>query len=118
MKALQQPSKQQKQPPEAFCKQGILRSFAKFTVKHMFQSLFVDKLQAKAYNFIKKETLVQVFSCKFCEICKDTFSYRTPPLAASETTPYKATSNKDTYSEKRCGGVLKIKVTEAIIHLW
>ena len=34
-------------------------------------------------NFIKKETLTQVFSCKFCEISKSTCSYRTPPLAAS-----------------------------------
>ena len=25
--------------------------------------------------FIKKDTLVQVFSCKFCEIFKNTFSY-------------------------------------------
>ena len=24
-------------------------------------------------NFIKKGTLLQVFSCKFCEICKNTF---------------------------------------------
>ena len=24
-------------------------------------------------NFIKKETLVQVFSCEFCEISKNTF---------------------------------------------
>ena len=24
------------------------------------------------YNFIKKETLTQVFSCEFCEICKNT----------------------------------------------
>ena len=30
-------------------------------------------LQAKACNFIKKETLAQVFSCKFCEIFKNTF---------------------------------------------
>ena len=34
-------------------------------------------------NFIKKETLVQVFSCEFCEISKNTFSYRTPPVTAS-----------------------------------
>ena len=27
----------------------------------------------KAYNFIKKETLAQVFSCEFCEIFKNTF---------------------------------------------
>ena len=30
------------------------------------------------WNFIKKETLAQVFSCEFCEISKNTFSYRTP----------------------------------------
>ena len=30
----------------------------------------------------KKETLAQVFSCKFCKISKNTFSYRTPPVAA------------------------------------
>ena len=29
-------------------------------------------------NFIKKGTLPQVFSCEFCEISKNTFSYRTP----------------------------------------
>ena len=34
-------------------------------------------------NFIKKETLVQVFSCDFCEYSKNTFFYRTPPVAAS-----------------------------------
>ena len=34
-------------------------------------------------NFIKKETLAQVFSCEFCEISKNIFSYRTPPVAAS-----------------------------------
>ena len=43
---------------------------------------FLMKLQASACNFIKKETLAQVFSCEFCEISKNTFSYRTPPRAA------------------------------------
>ena len=32
----------------------------------------------KACNFIKQKTLAQVFSCEFCEISKNTFSYRTP----------------------------------------
>ena len=27
----------------------------------------------EACNFIKKETLAKVFSCDFCEICKNTF---------------------------------------------
>ena len=31
----------------------------------------------------KKETLAQVFSCELCEISKKSFSYRTPPMAAS-----------------------------------
>ena len=34
-------------------------------------------------NFIKKETLVQVFSCEFCKISKNTSSYRTSLVAAS-----------------------------------
>ena len=34
-------------------------------------------------GFIKKETLAQVFSCEFWEIFKNTFSYRTNPVAAS-----------------------------------
>ena len=41
------------------------------------------KLQFWACNFVKKETLAQVFSCEFWEISKNTFSYRTPPVAAS-----------------------------------
>ena len=34
---------------------------------------------AEAYNFIKKETLGQVFSCEFYKSSKNT-----PPMAASE----------------------------------
>ena len=30
------------------------------------------------------EALANVFSCKFCEVFKNTFFYRTPPVAASE----------------------------------
>ena len=47
--------------------------------------VFCGLLQAEACNFIKKETLAQVFSCEFCEISKNTLSYRTPPVAASVT---------------------------------
>ena len=35
-----------------------------------------------ACNFIKKETLVQVLSCEFYEISKNTLFYRTPLVAA------------------------------------
>ena len=44
---------------------------------------FLIELQASTYNFIKKETLTQVFSCEFCKISKNTFSYRTASVAAS-----------------------------------
>ena len=37
----------------------------------------------QACNFIKKETLAQVFSCEFCEISKNTYLYRRPLVAAS-----------------------------------
>ena len=40
--------------------------------------------KSSACNFIKKETLVQVFSCEFCDISKNTYSYRTPLVAASQ----------------------------------
>ena len=49
---------------------------------------FLIKLQAEAYNFIKKETLAQLFSCEFCKISKNTFFYRTPLEAASAKSWY------------------------------
>ena len=69
--------------PEVFCKKDVLRNFAKFTGKHLCQSLYFNKVAGKACNFIKKESLAQGFSCEFCEISKNTFFYRTPPVAAS-----------------------------------
>ena len=41
--------------------------------------------EPEAFNFIKKETLAQMFSCEFCEISMNTFSYRPTPVAASES---------------------------------
>ena len=66
--------------PEVFFKKGVRRNFAKFTGKHVCQILFLFE----ACDLIKKETLTQVFPYEFCEISKNTFSYRTPPVAASE----------------------------------
>ena len=54
-------------------KKGVIRNFAKFTGKHMCQRFFFNKVAGQACNFIKKETLVQVLSCEFCEIFKNTF---------------------------------------------
>ena len=33
---------------------------------------FLIKLEAETFNFIKKVSLAQMFSCEFCEISKDT----------------------------------------------
>ena len=53
---------------------------------HVFNSTksVVMNERPEACNFIKKETLAQVFSYEFYEISKNTISYRTPPVAASE----------------------------------
>ena len=57
--------------PEVFCKKGV-------TEKDLFQSLFLNKVAGQAWNFVKKETLAQVFSYEFCEISKNTFLHGTP----------------------------------------
>ena len=49
---------------------------AKFTGKHLRQSLFFNKvasLRSATFNFIEKETLSLVFSCEFCQISRNTF---------------------------------------------
>ena len=33
----------QKQPPDVFYKKGVLKNFAKFTGKYLYQSLFFNK---------------------------------------------------------------------------
>ena len=55
---------------------GVLKTFAKFTGKHLCQSLF----------FIKKETLAKVFSCEFCKIFKNTFFIEHLRASASDLT--------------------------------
>ena len=36
-------------------------------------------------NFIKREILAQVISCEFCINSKNSFFYRAPPVATSDT---------------------------------
>ena len=55
--------------PEVFCKKAVVRNFTKVTGKH---------LAREVCNFIKKESLAQVFFCEFCKISQNTFFYRTP----------------------------------------
>ena len=60
-----------------FLKIGALKNFANFTGKHLSWNLFLIKLQLQHYQ---KETSTRVF---FCEIFKNIFFYKTPPVAAS-----------------------------------
>ena len=62
-------------------KKAVLKNFLTFTEKHLRQSLFFNKIEV--YNFIKTETLAQVFSCEFSEIFKNTFFQRTRLVTAS-----------------------------------
>ena len=60
-------------------KKVFFRNFTKITGKHLCQSHFFNKAAGPG--------LAQVFSCDFCEISKNTFSYRTPLVAASGISP-------------------------------
>ena len=47
------------------------------------KTLCVERHCLRPATLLKKKTLAQVFSCKFCESSKNTFFYRTPLVAAS-----------------------------------
>ena len=68
-------------------KRGALKDFAKFTGKHLYQSLIFNKVAGlMPATLFKKETLAQVLSCEFCETSKNTFFHRRLLVAASVTT--------------------------------
>ena len=54
----------EKQSSGSVLKKGVLRNFA---------GNFLIILQAATCNFVKKETLAQVFFCEFCRILKNIF---------------------------------------------
>ena len=57
-----------------FCKNGVLKNFAKFTEKHLCYSLFINKIAGlRPETLLKRETLAEVFACEFCEIFKNNF---------------------------------------------
>ena len=64
----------QKQATDMYDTKDVLKSFIKFTGNHLRQrrsGVFIVNFEA--CNFIKKETLAQVFSCEISEISKSTF---------------------------------------------
>ena len=54
--------------------QVFLKILQRFTGEYLCQSLFFDKVAGlRPGTLLKKETLAQLFSCEFREICKNTF---------------------------------------------
>ena len=59
----------QKNPPEALCKKGVLRNFAKFTGKHLCQVLFFLKVAGpESATLLKKRLWHSCFPVNFA-IC-------------------------------------------------
>ena len=69
---------------QMFSKLGILKNFANFTGKHLCWSFFLIKLRALRPTTLLKTDSKQVFFYEICELFKNNFFYRTPPVAASE----------------------------------
>ena len=60
--------------PKLFCNKVVLRNFANFTGKHLFQSLFFNKVGAGiSPAILLKKRLRKTFSCKFFEIFRNSF---------------------------------------------
>ena len=57
--------------PEVFYKKRVFKNFAKFTGKHLCQSLFLKSTLKVC--FIKKEAPAEVFFCEFHKVFKKAF---------------------------------------------
>ena len=53
-----------------FCKKSVPRNFAKVTGKHLCQSLFFNKVEGAACNFIKKRLRHRCFPVKFVKFLR------------------------------------------------
>ena len=60
--------------PEAFCKKGVLRNFAKFTGKHLHQSLFFNKAaHLRPATLLKKRIWQSCFPMTFAKFLRTPF---------------------------------------------
>ena len=72
--------------PDVFCKIGVLRIFAKFTGKHLCQSLCFNKVAGlRPALLLKKRIWHRPFPVNFVKFLETPFLNRTPPVAASGT---------------------------------
>ena len=67
------------------CKKGVLRNFEKFTGKHLCQRFFFNKvIDLSPAILLKKRLQHRCFPVNFAKFLRNTFSQRTPPVAASD----------------------------------
>ena len=60
--------------PEVFCKKGVLRSFTKFTVKHLCQSPFFKKVAGLGpATLLKKRLWYRCFTMNFAKFLRTPF---------------------------------------------
>ena len=69
--------------PDVFCKKGVLRNFAKFTGKHLCQSIFFNKVADRSATLLKKRLWHRCFPVNFAKFLRTPFFHRTPLVAAS-----------------------------------
>ena len=64
----------QKQSPEGVLKKGVLRNFAKFTGKHLCQSLFFNKVAGlRPATLLKKRLWHKCFPVNFSRFLRTSF---------------------------------------------
>ena len=64
----------QKQPPEVFCKKGVLQTFAKFTGKHLCQSLFFNNVEGlMPAKLLKRRLWHRCFPVNFAKFWRTPF---------------------------------------------
>ena len=70
----------QKQPPEVFCKKGVLKNFAKFTGKSTCARVsFLIKLTYRPAILLKKKHWHRCFPVNFVKVLRSSFLNNTPP---------------------------------------
>ena len=69
---------------QVFYKKLFLKILQNLQETAVSELLFYKSCMTKGCNFIKIETLAQVFYCEFGEIFNNTFFYRKPLVAASD----------------------------------
>ena len=68
-----------------YCSSGLFKNFLKLSRKHLYRSLYWWSCWLPACNFFGKDNPIQVFSCKFYQIFKNTYFIESLGVTASES---------------------------------